>query len=148
MTDKERKKQVFLVEDSPDHAFLIKRAILATFQDLEFQWAIDGEEAINLIVHNGLRPDLILLDIKMPRMNGFEVLEILKSNDETKLIPIVILSTSANKKDVSLAYSLGTNCYIAKPVEIVEFQTKLRSIPLYWLRTNIIPQIKMKELQR
>lgn len=75
----------------------------------------------------------------MPRMNGFEVLEILNHNDDTKDIPIVILSTSANKKDVSLAYSLGTNRYIAKPVEIVEFQTKLRSIPLYWLRTNIIP---------
>ncbi|MFX1505791.1 MAG: response regulator [Promethearchaeota archaeon] len=145
MTGKERNKLILLVEDSPDHAFLIKRAILAAFQELEFQWAKDGEEAVNLIVHDGLRPDLILLDIKMPRMNGFEVLEILKNNDETKYIPIVILSTSANKKDVALAYSLGTNCYIAKPVEIVEFQTKLRSIPLYWLRTNTIPQIAVKE---
>ena len=145
MTYKEQKKLVLLVEDSPDHAFLIKRAILTAFQGLEFQWAKDGEEAINLIVHKGLRPDLILLDIKMPRMNGFEVLEILKSNDDTKHIPIVILSTSANKKDVSLAYSLGTNCYIAKPVEIGEFQAKLRSIPLYWLRTNTIPQIKGKK---
>ncbi|MFX0122795.1 MAG: response regulator [Candidatus Hodarchaeota archaeon] len=145
MTDLERKKLVLLVEDSPDHAFLIKRAILAAFQDLEFQWAKDGEEAINLILQNGLRPDLILLDIKMPRMNGFEVLEILKKNNETNYIPVVILSTSANKKDVSLAYSLGTNCYIVKPVEIVEFQTKLRSIPLYWLRINICPQITVTE---
>jgi len=140
VTGIERKKLVLLVEDSPDHAFLIKRAILAAFQELEFRWAKDGEEAVNLIIHNGLRPDLILLDIKMPRMNGFEVLKILKSKEETNYIPIVILSTSANKKDVSMAYSLGTNCYITKPVEIVEFQTKLRSIPLYWLRTNTIPQ--------
>lgn len=145
MIDLERKKLILLVEDSPDHAFLIKRAILSAFHDLEFQWTKDGEEAVNLIVRNGLRPDLILLDIKMPRMNGFEVLEILKSNDETECIPIVVLSTSANKKDVSLAYSLGTNCYIVKPVEIVEFQTKLRSIPLYWLYTNTIPQMVVKE---
>lgn len=138
MTSIKRKKLVLLVEDSPDHAFLIKRAILTAFQELEFYWAKDGEEAVNLIIQNGLRPDLILLDIKMPRMNGFEVLKILKGNKETKYIPIVILSTSANKKDVSLAYSLGTNCYIAKPVEIAEFQAKLRSIPLYWLRTNIL----------
>lgn len=119
MTDLERKKLVLLVEDSPDHAFLIKHAILASFQDFKFQWAKDGEEAVDLIIRNGLRPDLILLDIKIPRMNGFEVLKILKNNDETKPIPIVILSTSANKKDVSLAYSLGTNCYIAKPVELL-----------------------------
>jgi two-component system response regulator len=145
MTAQERRKLILLVEDSPDHAFLIKRAMLAAFQELEFLWAKDGEEAINMIVHNGLRPHLILLDIKMPRMNGFEVLEILKNNNETKCFPFVILSTAAKKKDGSLAYSLGTNCYIAKPVEIGEFQTKLRSIPLYWLRRNIIPQFKVKE---
>jgi len=81
---KEQKKLVLLVEDSPDHAFLIKRAILAAFQELKFHWAKDGEEAVNLIIHNGLRPDLILLNIKMPRMNGFKVLETLKSNEETK----------------------------------------------------------------
>lgn len=147
MTDLERKNLVLLVEDSPDHAFLIQRAICSAFRELEFRWVKDGEEAVNLIVNKGLRPDLIILDIKMPRMNGFEVLKILKNDEETKYIPIVILSTSANKKDVSLAYSLGSNCYIAKPVEIVEFQTKLRSIPLYWLRTNTIPQNDLHFLQ-
>ena len=75
----------------------------------------------------------------MPRMNGFEVLEILKNDTETIFIPIVILSTSANEKDVLRAYLLGTNCYITKPVEISYFQLKLRSIPLYWLRTNTTP---------
>ena len=139
MIDPERKKVVLLVEDSPDHAFLIKRAISAAIQDLKIQWAKDGEEAVEFIIKRGLKPDLILLDIKMPRMNGFEVLRVLKGNKETKYIPIVILSTSANEKDVSRAYSLGTNCYITKPVEIADFQSKLKSIPLYWLRTNTIP---------
>lgn len=139
MIDPERKNVVLLVEDSPDHAFLIKRAISAAIQDLKIQWAKDGEEAVELIIKRGLKPDLILLDIKMPRMNGFEVLRVLKGNKKTKYIPIVILSTSANEKDVSRAYSLGTNCYITKPVEIADFQSKLKSIPLYWLRTNTIP---------
>ena len=139
MIDPERKNVVLLVEDSPDHAFLIKRAISAAIQDLKIQWAKDGEEAVEFIIKRGLKPDLILLDIKMPRMNGFEVLRVLKGNKETKYIPIVILSTSANEKDVSRAYTLGTNCYITKPVEIADFQSKLKSIPLYWLRTNTIP---------
>ncbi|MFX1282200.1 MAG: response regulator [Promethearchaeota archaeon] len=141
MIDTERKNVVLLVEDSPDHAFLIKRAISAVIQELNILWAKDGAEAIELILKRGLRPDLILLDIKMPRMNGFEVLEILKNNKETAHIPIVILSTSANEKDVSRAYLLGTNCYITKPVEIADFQLKLRSIPVYWLRINIAPPI-------
>ncbi len=139
MKDSERKNVILLVEDSPDHAFLIKRAMLSVVQNLEIQWAKDGEEAVEFVMKKGLEPDLILLDIKMPRMNGFEVLKILKSNKKTNYIPIVILSTSANAKDVSRAYSLGTNCYITKPVEIVDFNTKLKSIPLYWLRTNTIP---------
>lgn len=139
MIDPERKNVVLLVEDSPDHAFLIKRAISAAIKDLKIQWAKDGEEAVEFIIKRGLKPDLILLDIKMPRMNGFEVLRVLKGNKETKCIPIVILSTSANEKDVSRAYSLGTNCYITKPVEIADFKSKLKSIPLYWLRTNTIP---------
>ncbi|MHA2243658.1 MAG: response regulator [Candidatus Hodarchaeales archaeon] len=139
MIDPKRKNIVLLVEDSPDHAFLIKRAISAAIQDLKIQWAKDGEEAVEFVIKRGLKPDLILLDIKMPRMNGFEVLRILKGNKETRYIPIVILSTSANEKDVSRAYTLGTNCYITKPVEIAEFQSKLKSIPLYWLRTNTIP---------
>ena len=139
MIDSERKNVVLLVEDSPDHAFLIKRAISAAIQDLKIQWAKDGEEAVEFIIKRGLKPDLILLDIKMPRMNGFEVLRVLKGNKETKYIPIVILSTSANEKDVSRAYSLGTNCYITKPVEIADFQSKLKSIPVYWLRTYTKP---------
>jgi two-component system response regulator len=80
------------------------------------------------------------LDIKMPRMNGFEVLEALKKNRKTKYIPIVILSTSGNKKNVLRAYSLGTNCYLAKPIEIEDFRSKLKTIPLYWLYTYCIPK--------
>lgn len=133
------KKSILLVEDSPDHAFLIKRALLSSSDDLEVYWVKDGQEAVELVLHDGFFPDLILLDIKMPRMNGFEVLSILKANKETKSILIVILSTSANKNDVKRAYSLGTNCYLAKPVEIMDFRSKLRSIPLYWLFTNQPP---------
>ncbi len=74
----------------------------------------------------------------MPRMNGFDVLKILKTNQRTKHIPIVILSTSADKNDITLAYSLYANSYVTKPIEITEFRSKLKSIPKYWLFTNRI----------
>jgi CheY-like chemotaxis protein len=83
-----------------------------------------------------IHPDLIILDIKMPRMNGFDVLRILKTNQETLYIPVVILSTSENENDITLAYSLYANSYIIKPIEITEFRSKLKSIPKYWLFTN------------
>ncbi len=132
------KKKILLVEDSSDHAFLIKRAINSEYRDIEIDWAKDGEEAIELIMDKNVNPDLIILDIKMPRMNGFDVLKILKSNQRTRHIPIVILSTSADKNDITLAYSLYANSYITKPIEITEFRYKLKSIPKYWLFTNTI----------
>ena len=132
------KKKVLLVEDSSDHAFLIKRAINSEYQDIEIEWAKDGEEAVELIMEDNIKPDLIILDIKMPRMNGFDVLKILKTNQRTKHIPIVILSTSADKTDITLAYSLYANSYVTKPIEITEFRSKLKSIPKYWLFTNRI----------
>lgn len=140
MTDSRQGKVVLLVEDSSDHAFLIKRAMMSVYQDLNFLWAKDGQEALDIVIKQDIKPDLVLLDIKMPRMNGFEVLETLKRNKKTSFIPIVILSTSANKKDVLRAYSLGTNCYLAKPIEIEDFRSKLKTIPLYWLFTNCIPK--------
>lgn len=136
---------ILLVEDSSDHAFLIRRAITAAMPGLDIHWAKNGKEAVDSIIMQGLRPDLILLDIKMPRMNGFEVLEILKSNEATALIPVVVLSTSANEKDVIRAYSLGTNSYLSKPVEITEFRSKLHSIPRYWILTNQTPPLRDKD---
>ena len=130
------KKKILLVEDSSDHAFLIKRAIISEYHDIEIDWAKNGEEAVELIMKGTINPDLIILDIKMPRMDGFDVLRVLKTNQEKKHIPIVILSTSANKKDITLAYSLNANSYVTKPIEITEFRSKLKSIPKYWLFTN------------
>ncbi|MFX0184775.1 MAG: response regulator [Candidatus Hodarchaeota archaeon] len=140
MTDSGQEKIVLLVEDSSDHAFLIKRAMMSVYQDINFLWAKDGQEALDIVIKQNTIPDLVLLDIKMPRMNGFEVLETLKRNKKTSFIPIVILSTSANKKDVLRAYSLGTNCYLTKSIEIEDFRSKLKTIPLYWLYTNFIPR--------
>ncbi|MHA2074016.1 MAG: response regulator, partial [Candidatus Hodarchaeales archaeon] len=114
----------------------IKRAIISEFHDLEIEWVQDGEEAIEVIIGAKNHPDLIILDIKMPRMNGFDVLRILKTNQETSHIPVVILSTSENDNDITLAYSLYANSYVTKPIEITEFRSKLKSIPKYWLFTN------------
>ncbi|MFX0050224.1 MAG: response regulator [Candidatus Hodarchaeota archaeon] len=146
MMDSGQGKIVLLVEDSPDHAFLIKRAMMSVYQDLEIVWVKDGKEALDFIMKQGRKPDLVLLDIKMPRMNGFELLKILKTNKETKYIPVVILSTSANKKDVAKAYSLGTNCYLSKPVEVRDFRLKLKIIPSYWLYTNLLPRNQYNEV--
>jgi CheY-like chemotaxis protein len=145
MKDSGQGKIVLLVEDSSDHAFLIKRAMISVYQDLQIFWVKDGQEALDFIMIQKITPDLVLLDIKMPRMNGFELLNILKGNQETKYIPVVILSTSANKKDVAKAYSLGTNCYLSKPVEIRNFRLRLKIIPSYWLYTNLLPKEQYEE---
>lgn len=120
---------------------LVNLKFITVIYNLDFQRVKDRAEAVEMIIQEGLGPDPILLVINMPRMNGFDVLKILKRNNETKYIPNAILSTSANKKDISRAYSLGTYCYIVKEVEIIEFQSKIQSIPIYWLCTNTIPQI-------
>ncbi|MCP4152747.1 MAG: response regulator [bacterium] len=131
---------LLLVEDEQDHAFLIQEALKGNGHLVnEIKWVKNGREALDYINREGQYnktnappPGLILLDVKMPELDGFEVLSVLKSHAEHKLIPVVMLTTTANSEDVKRAMSLGCNDYIVKPVSWEDFEQKVRKLGQYW----------------
>lgn len=131
---------LLIVEDDPDHAHLIID-VLKNEGGLQnnIVWVANGLEAINYVYQKGQysaenapRPGLILLDIKMPEMDGFDVLKKIKADPETRTIPVVMLTTTQNREDVDKALELGANDYIVKPVEWDEFVRKIREVGKYW----------------
>ena len=135
---------VLLVEDNEDHIFLTRRALLSSGMPLSIHVVQDGDAAVDFVHQNGAhagapRPDLILLDIKLPGRDGFEVLEEIKNDNRFKSIPVVLLTSSAAEADVLRGYGLGTNSYVTKPVKIEEMMTKLQQIPGYWTQLNVLP---------
>ncbi len=131
---------ILLVEDDYDHAELIMRALKEDgwLMD-EIYWVDNGQKALDFISHagdytadNAPRPELILLDVKLPRKNGFEVLYALKSDEKYKEIPIVMLTTTSNSGDVEKALKLGANDYIVKPMQFQDFFTKIHGLGHYW----------------
>ncbi|MCC6442678.1 MAG: response regulator [Armatimonadetes bacterium] len=140
-----RKVDVLLVEDNPDHIFLTRKA-LSESEEIAFTVHVvrDGEEAIHFVrrvppYERAPRPDIVLLDIQLPRKDGFRVLEELKSDPGTRIIPVLMLTTSDADADILKSYGLGTNSYIAKPIRYDEFSEKIRSISNYWGKVSLIP---------
>lgn len=131
---------VLIVEDEEDHANLIIRALKEKSNLLNnLVWLENGQKAIDYLYEQGdfkntenPVPGLILLDIKMPLKNGFDVLNILKNDEDLKRIPVVMLSTSHSSDDVKKALSLGANDYIVKPVGFTDFLTKINNLGYYW----------------
>ncbi|NQU64297.1 MAG: response regulator [SAR324 cluster bacterium] len=131
---------ILLVEDEQDHAELIMRALKEDGAIInEIFWVKNGQEAIDFISHEGSynaenapRPSLILLDVQLPRKNGFEVLQELKSEENYKDIPVVMLTTTSNSSDVEKALKLGANDYIVKPIQFQDFFTKVKGLGHYW----------------
>jgi two-component system response regulator len=134
---------VLLVEDDETHAMLIKRC----FERMDVNnvhWLCDGEEAIDYLMHRGMyenkedspRPDLILLDLRLPKLDGHEVLKEIKSSDDLKTIPVVILTTSKNEYDVMKAYRHYANSYLIKPLGFDKFQKMTEDLGIYWLKWN------------
>ncbi len=131
---------ILLVEDEQDHAELIMRALKEDVGIINDIYSVNnGQEAIDFISHKGKynkenapRPGLILLDIKLPRKNGFEVLQELKSDQKYSDIPIVMLTTTSNSGDVQEALKLGANDYIVKPVHFQDFFRKVKGLGHYW----------------
>ncbi len=128
---------ILLVEDNEGDIILTKEAFEEKRIVNKISVAKDGKEAINLLNHfitiskNEL-PDLILLDINLPKKNGHEVLFEIKNNDQLKHIPVIILTTSSSKQDIMLAYKNYANCYITKPVDLSEFINAISSIENFW----------------
>jgi two-component system, response regulator len=136
--------EILLVEDNLNDAELAIRALKMNYPDRNIVHVQDGEEALNYFfpksqgthkVNNKL-PRLVLLDLKLPKVDGFEVLKILKNHSITRLIPVVILSSSAEKKDILQSYLQGANSYIVKPVDFDAFRETISNLGYYWLNSN------------
>src|SRR5690606_14395544 len=134
-----------LVEDSPGDVQLTVEPLRDAKVHNNLPSARDGEEALAFLRREGEhadapRPDLILLDLNLPRKSGQEVLTEIKSDDALKRIPVVILSTSSNEDDVLSAYDLNANCYVTKPVDLGQFLNVVRAIDEFWLTLVRLPQ--------
>ena len=132
--------KILLVEDNPVDIDLTKRAFKKQNIDCEIQIANDGEEACKALKdwENGISspPSIILLDLKMPRMNGFDVLKVFKNSEIGRNIPIIVLTSSNEEKDINTAYEYGANSYLLKPIDYGEFLNLVQIIINYWFGIN------------
>jgi len=136
--------RVLLVEDNPGDVRLTEEAFKDANVQINLYVAQDGIEAMDFLYRKGSfcqspRPDLILLDLNLPRMDGRDVLAEIKVHPKLKAIPVVILTTSSSEVDVESSYMLHANCYISKPLEIERFLTVVRSIDNFWLSMVSLP---------
>ncbi|MDH5257326.1 MAG: response regulator [Gammaproteobacteria bacterium] len=131
-------KTILLVEDNKNDELLAIRALKKTNVNSHISIARDGVEAINFIFNSDTEklPELILLDLNLPKLNGLEVLKKIKSNSATARIPVVIMSSSVEKNDINSSYALGANSYLRKPVDFGDFTSMVDSLASYWLTLN------------
>ncbi len=146
-------KTILLVEDNPTDEKLTTRAFRSCGVANEITVARDGVEALDYLFGTGAHagratddlPAVVLLDLKLPRIDGLEVLRRLRADERTKLLPVVILTASAEEEDVARGYSLGANAYVRKPVEFAEFAEAARTLGLFWLVMNQRPPARRSE---
>jgi two-component system response regulator len=138
--------QILLAEDSPTDAEMTLRSLKKIGLTNEVIWVKDGQEALDYLFCKGIyseraskKPRLIMLDIKMPKVNGIDVLVELKNSNETKTIPVVMLTSSAEEQDIAKSYNLGVNSYIVKPVEFDRFVEEVTKVGCYWTVMNKTP---------
>jgi len=137
----------FLVEDDDDHAGIVTRLLKQDNPKISIQRVRDGVEALEFLEDSaesdGKLPDIILLDLKLPRKDGHEVLEKIKLNPRLKSIPVVVLTTSDAAVDRDKAYSLNVNSYLVKPIEIEKFRLLVEDLYHYWCEWNRLPNKKV-----
>jgi two-component system response regulator len=140
-------KVILLVEDNPDDEALTLRALKKSNILNEVVVARDGAEALDYLFGTGahagrdtrVQPEIVLLDLKLPRLDGLEVLKRIRADPRTRLQPVVILTTSNEERDVLSSYQLGANSYIRKPVDFEQFIDAVRQLGLFWLVLNVPP---------
>lgn len=137
---------ILLVEDNPDDVELTRRAFKRSRLGNRMIVKHDGQEALDYLLGNDSDkpnplPDVILLDLNMPRVNGLETLERMRANERTRAVPVVVLTTSDEQRDVVNSYLLGANSYIRKPVDTVQFFDTITSLEEYWTVRNIPPPL-------
>jgi len=139
---------ILLVEDDSDHVELILRALKDNNLLNEVYVVMDGQEALDFMYHKGSysdetkfpRPGLILLDIKLPKIDGIEVLKRLKGDSQFKSIPIIMLTTSTRDEEITECYAGGANSYVVKPMDFENFTKKVKELKLYWTIINSLPK--------
>jgi|SRR5271165_628833 len=138
-------RHVLLVEDNPGDILLVKES----FRDSRIAYVLsianDGQEAIDFLDgiarnKNGPRPDLMLLDLNLPKINGYDVLAHVKGTEELRSIPVLVLSTSSAQSDIQRAYALSANCYLCKPAGLDEFFHLMRALQEFWLKSVEFPE--------
>jgi two-component system, response regulator len=135
---------ILLVEDNPDDEALTRRALQKHHVRNELIVARDGQEALDYLFGGGQLPQLILLDLKLPKIDGLEVLRRVRADERTKLLPVVILTSSNEERDLVSGYSLGANSYVRKPVDFNQFTEAARQLGVYWLLLNESPPSRLK----
>ena len=138
MTDGRSPVEILLVEDKPGDERLTREALKEGKVYHKLHWAKDGVEAMDFLYRRGKwrdapRPDIILLDLNLPKKDGREVLQDIKSDETLKRIPVVVLTTSKAEEDVLRTYNLHANCYVTKPVDLEKFIVVVKSIDVFWL---------------
>jgi chemotaxis family two-component system response regulator Rcp1 len=139
--------EILLVEDNPGDMRLTKEALKEGKVYNNLHWAKDGVEALRFLRRDGEfakapRPDIILLDLNLPKKDGREVLSIIKNDDKLKHVPVVILTTSKAEEDVVRSYNLHANCYVTKPVDLDKFISVVHAIDRFWLTVVTLPPAK------
>lgn len=134
-------RSILLVEDNPDDVLLTERAFRRADVPNELRVARDGAEALEILLGSGARaaPALVLLDLKLPKVDGLEVLRRLRAEERTRRLPVVVLTSSLEERDVVESYGLGANSYIRKPVDFTQFAEAIRLLGHYWLVLNEPP---------
>jgi CheY-like chemotaxis protein len=130
---------ILLIEDNPDDVLLTMRAFGKNRISNEVVVATDGEQALKLLLPSegeGVRPALVLLDIKLPKIDGLEVLRRVRADDRTRSLPVVVLTTSNEERDIVDSYRLGANSFVRKPVVFDEFVKAVNVLGVYWLLVN------------
>ena len=142
-----RGMEILLVEDNPDDLELTLHALRSDKLANTIEVARDGEEALDYFYRrgrfagrpDGFQPSLVLLDLKLPKVDGLEVLRAIKKDPGTSAIPVVVLTSSKEEKDMVMSYQLGVNSYIQKPVDFSQFRETVKQLGLYWLVINQPP---------
>ena len=146
MTDSTRSApvEILLVEDNPGDVRLTREALKEGKVYSNLYWVKDGVEAMDFLRRKGrhagaVRPDIVLLDLNLPKKDGREVLEEIKTDEDLKRIPVVVLTTSKAEEDVLRTYNLHANCYVTKPVDLEKFIVVVKSIDRFWLTVVTLP---------
>lgn len=139
--------EILLVEDNPTDAELCKEALADFNLGNRLIWLKDGAEALDYLFCKGEfaarnaaeRPHVVLLDLRLPKVDGIEVLRAMKNDDQTRTIPVVVVTSSREESDLVRSYGLGVNSYVQKPVEFEAFAREIARVGYYWLMTNKVP---------